>query len=131
MKHLKLALAALVLSAGAVAAADPVEGTWRTQPGDTGGYLHVKISACGNAICGVIRKAIDSDGQAVADYEHLNKRMLWDMSAQGNGQYGGGKIWAPDRGKTYKSKMFLAGDRLEVEGCVAVFCRGQTWTRLK
>jgi uncharacterized protein (DUF2147 family) len=129
MKHLATALAALIVSAG-MATADPVEGLWRTAPGDSGGFLHVSIYGCGSAICGVIRKAVDKDGKEVADYEHLNRRMLWDMSAEGNGSYGGGKIWAPDRGKTYNSKMSLNGNALTVEGCVMGFCRGQNWTRL-
>ncbi|MDM8168729.1 DUF2147 domain-containing protein [Roseovarius sp.] len=130
MKRLAMTIAALGLSAGA-AFADPVEGTWKTEPGDSGGYLHVSVYGCGEAICGAIRKAFDAQGQSNDSYEHLNKRMLWDMQAEGGGQYGNGKIWAPDRGKTYNSKMSLNGNTLTVEGCVAVFCRGQTWTRVQ
>ena len=131
MKTITTALAALVLSAGAAFASDPVEGMWRTEPGDSGGYLHVSVHGCGNAICGVISKAINAQGEVNATYEHLDKRMIWDMRAEGGGRYGGGKIWAPDRGKTYKSKMSLDGDRLTVEGCVAFVCRAQTWTRVR
>ena len=130
MKRLAMTIAALGLSAGA-AFADPVEGTWKTEPGDSGGYLHVSVYGCGEAICGAIRKAFDAQGQSNDSYEHLNKRMLWDMQAEGGGQYGNGKIWAPDRGKTYNPKMSLNGNTLTVEGCVAVFCRGQTWTRVQ
>ena len=130
MRKLGMMIGALCLSAGA-AFADPVEGTWKTEPGDTGGYLHVNVYGCGGAICGVIRNAYDKSGAAQPGYEHLNKRMLWDMQAEGGGQYGDGKIWAPDRGKTYNSKMSLNGNTLTVEGCVAVFCRGQTWTRVQ
>ena len=59
--------------------------------------------------------------------------MLWDMSADGDGYYSGGKIWAPDADKTYSSKMSLSGSTLVVKGCVAggLICRGQDWTRLK
>ncbi len=130
MKTIALAAAAALIGAGA-ALADPAEGRWRTQPGDTGGYLHVDVYGCGAVLCGVIRKAIGKDGTERTDYEHLDKRMLWDMQPQGGGAYGGGKIWAPDRDKTYNSKMQLSGDSLSVEGCVLGFCRGQTWTRLR
>ncbi|MEO3415208.1 DUF2147 domain-containing protein [Roseovarius sp. CAU 1744] len=130
MKRFALSIAALVLSAG-TGLADPVEGIWKTQPGDSGGYLHVAVSKCGDAICGVIRKAFEDGGAESADYEHLNKRMLWDMQASGDGSYAGGKIWAPDRNKTYKSKMTLSGNTLKVSGCVAVICRSQNWTRVK
>ena len=130
MKKISMTIAALAFSAGA-AIADPVEGLWKTQPGDTGGYLHVAIAACGEAICGVIRKAVDSAGEVDSEYEHLNKRMLWDMKADGDGEYSGGKIWAPDREKTYNSKMQLSGSQLVVKGCVFGVCRGQTWSRLQ
>jgi len=130
MRKLVLAAAALVMNAGVALAADPVEGTWRTEPGDTGGYLHVSVSACGQAICGVIRQAYDASGGVSQDYEHLNKRMLWNMQPKGGGDYRGGKIWAPDRDKTYNSKMTLSGDRLKVSGCVLGICRGQVWTRV-
>lgn len=130
MKTITASLAALVLGATA-AIADPVEGLWRTETGDSGGHLEVSIYPCEGAICGVIRKAIGDDGQPAPDYEHLNKRMIWDMQANGNGTYGNGKIWAPDRNKTYNSKMQLNGNQLTVEGCMIGICRGQTWTRLQ
>ena len=130
MKKLALSIAALVVSAG-TSLADPVEGIWKTQPGDTGGYLHVAVSKCGDAFCGVIRKAYKQGGVVSEGYEHLGKRMLWDMQAKGDGSYSGGKIWAPDRNKTYKSKMSLSGNTLKVSGCVAVICRSQNWTRVK
>lgn len=130
MKIIALAALAAFLGAGA-ALADPAEGAWRTQPGDTGGYLHVDIYGCGDALCGVIRKAISKDGTERTDYEHLNRRMLWDMQPQSGGAYGGGKIWTPDRDKTYNSKMQLSGNSLTVKGCVLGICRGQTWSRLR
>ena len=43
MRKLGMMIGALCLSAGA-AFADPVEGTWKTEPGDTGGYLHVDLA---------------------------------------------------------------------------------------
>ncbi|WP_299848381.1 DUF2147 domain-containing protein [uncultured Roseovarius sp.] len=130
MKKLALSAAALILSASA-SFADPVEGVWKTQPGDTGGYLHVTVSKCGEAICGVIKQAYKEGGAVSEGYEHLGKRMLWDMQAKGEGAYAGGKIWAPDRNKTYKSKMSLNGNTLKVSGCVAVICRSQSWQRVK
>ena len=130
MNFTKTTILALLLSTGA-ASADPVEGLWQTQPGDSGGFLHVDLSSCGDTICGVIRKAIDGKGQEVAGYEHLGKQMIWNMEAQGDGAYAGGKIWAPDRGKTYNSKMQLSGNQLNVKGCVFGVCRGQDWSRVQ
>ncbi len=131
MKHYILG-AALGLGLAGAALADPVDGTWKTAEGEDGGYLHVSIAACGSAICGTIVSAYDADGAGSPDYEHLGKKLLWDMNAEGGGAYGGGKIWAPDSGKTYKSKMSLSGSTLEVKGCVAggMICRGQNWKRV-
>ena len=132
MKNLLLGLALGGLVAGA-AAADPVAGIWRTAEGEEGGYLHVQIAPCGSAICGTINNAFDENDALSTDYEHLGKKMIWDMKAGGDGYYSGGKIWAPDSDKTYTSKMQLSGNSLEVKGCVAggLICRGQNWTRIK
>ncbi len=129
MRTFIAALVALAV-AGPVWAADPVAGLYKTQPGDAGNFAHVEIYECGDAICGVIRKAFDGSGAEIAS-ETIGKRMIWDMQPQGGGAYGKGKIWAPDRNKTYASKMSLSGATLKVSGCVIGICRSQTWTRVK
>ena len=128
----RVVLAAVLSVMGSLAQADGAVGTWKTEPGDTGGYLHVSIAQCGAALCGTIQKAFDGSGKASSDYAHLGRKMIWDMKAKGDGSYGGGKIWAADRDKTYKSKMSLSGNQLTVKGCVAggAICRGQVWTRV-
>lgn len=131
MKKMMLATAMVLVGAG-VAMADPVEGVWQTEPGETGGYLHITMAPCGIEICGTIAAAFDKDGAKSADYEHLGKKMLWDMGVDGNGKYSGGKIWAPDTDKTYKSKMTLSGSNLSVRGYVGVsaFGRSMDWKRI-
>jgi uncharacterized protein (DUF2147 family) len=130
MKHLApLALAASLLAAPAFAA-DPAEGLWKTRPDDNGNFGHVRIYPCEAALCGVIAAAFDGAGTPVTS-PNVGKRMLWDMAPEGGGAYSGGKIWAPDRDRTYSSKMSLSGDTLSVAGCVAggLICRDQVWTR--
>ena len=125
-----LLIAAAALSLGTLAAtADPVTGVWQTQPGDAGNFAHVEIAACGSALCGTILRAYGADG-APRDSDTVGKRMIWDMAGDGAGRYSGGRIWAPDRDKTYRSKMELSGDRLKVSGCVGPICRSQTWARV-
>ena len=63
----KIILAAAVAALGTSALADPAAGTWQTEPGDTGGYLHVAIAPCGAAICGTIKEAYDKDGNVSPD----------------------------------------------------------------
>ncbi|WP_415920994.1 DUF2147 domain-containing protein [Tateyamaria sp. SN6-1] len=126
MKQLFAATALVLAGAGAAFAADPVEGVWKTETSDSGAFLHVKIAACGAALCGTIAKVVNS-----TDTSSTGKRMIWDMEAKGGGSYSGGRIWAPDVDKTYRSKMSLNGNSLKVSGCVGPICRGQTWTRIQ
>ncbi len=117
------------LLAGPARAADPAVGLWRTQPDDNGRYASVEIYPCEAEICGVIRQAFNPNGSE-RQSDAVGKRMLWGMTPAGDGSYGGGKIWAPDRDKVYASKMTLDGDVLKVSGCVFGICRNQKWTRL-
>jgi len=121
----KILLAATLATMPAIAQADDVFGMWKSQPGETGGYITVDIQACGDKICGTIIEVIGNDNTSSE-----GKPIIKNMSAKGNGKYSGGTIWAPDVDKTYKSKMTLKGNELEVEGCVTIICRGQTWTRM-
>ncbi|MFY2825877.1 DUF2147 domain-containing protein [Ruegeria sp. MALMAid1280] len=132
MKKITLAAGIAVLATASFA--DPADGLWKTQPGDEGGYLHVTIAPCGSAICGTIDSAFDKSGNQQLAYENLGKQIIWDMEPEGDGSYANGKIWAPDRDKTYNSKMTLdSQNELTVKGCVAggLVCRGQTWTRIQ
>ena len=125
---MKRLIAAAVLLATPAFAADPAEGMWRTQADDNGNYGVVRIYDCDGMVCGQLVKGFDGAGQEVVS-ENIGKRILWDMTSAGGGAYKGGKIFSPDRGKTYNSKMTLAGDVLKVSGCVFGLCREQTWTR--
>lgn len=124
-----LACAALLVLVTS-ASADPVHGVWKTQPGDDGAYGHVQMGDCGGKTCGVLIRGFNASG-VEGDSPNIGKRLVWDMESKGSGRYAGGKIWAPDRDKTYNSKMTLSGNSLKVEGCVMVVCRGQTWTRVQ
>ncbi len=127
----KLALTAALIFAAGSALADPVEGTWKTKPDDNGDYGHVEIAPCGEMFCGVLVEAFDSSG-AVKDSENIGKQIIWDMVAYGDGAYDDGKVWSPDRNKTYNSEMQLSGDSLAIKGCVIGICRdGGTWARVK
>ena len=125
-----MAAAIAIVVAGPAFAADPVLGTYKTEPGDTGSFAHVELYDCDTQICGVIRKAFNASGQQIKS-DNVGKRMIWAMQSQGSGKYGKGKIWAPDRDKTYNSKMELSGSTLKVSGCMIGICRAQTWSRLK
>ncbi|MCV6823906.1 MULTISPECIES: DUF2147 domain-containing protein [Halocynthiibacter] len=126
MKKLGLSLAALVVAATG-ALADPVAGVWKTQE-DEGAFAHVTLAPCGDKICGVISRTFRAEGEFKSDT--IGKPLVWDMVAQGGGNYKDGKIWQPSKDKVYRSKMALSGDTLKVSGCIGPICKKQTWTRV-
>lgn len=130
MKRLARLACALSLTATPALAADPVLGTWQTQPGDDGQFGFVTMAPCGSRICGTLSRAFDAGGTQIPS-DALGRQIVWDMQPQGTGRYDDGRIWAPDRDKTYNSRMDLSGDRLKVYGCILGICRGQTWVRVQ
>ena len=122
---------AMAMMGAAAAAADPVEGTWRTGADDNGHSGEVEIVPCGPAFCGTLRRAFDGAGAAIAS-PNIGRRIVWDMMPEGGGAYGSGKVWSPDRDRTYAAKMRLSGDSLAVSGCIWGFCRdGGRWARVR
>lgn len=110
-----------------------VAGVWRTESNDDGAYLEVTVAACDSdaaKICGTITRAMTTGGED-SDYENLGKPIIMDMRDDGDGEYSHGKIWDPEHDKTFKSKMTLKGDELDVEGCVSIICQGQHWQRVQ
>ncbi len=125
---MKRVLAAALIALPLAAQAGDPSGLWQTAVNDEGKYLHVQIGACaGDAsqICGTIVQ-----GFGGASQDNNGKAIIWGMQASGENYWRRGTIWAPDDDKTYNSNMTLNGNSLQVEGCVLVFCRGQTWTRV-
>lgn len=53
------------------------------------------------------------------------------MKAQGNGKYGGGRVYVPAHKREYDAKMQLNGGRLIVKGCIGALCQGQVWKRVR
>lgn len=126
MKRLLGAFFALIPASGF--AADP-SGMWHSQPRNSGGYVQVKVSACADdpaLFCGTIVQVFDG-----ADAKNIGKQMLWNLKANGDNKWKGGKIWAPGIERTFNASMVLDGDVLHVKGCVAVVCNTQDWTRVQ
>lgn len=128
---MKAVLTTVFVALAGMAGAQDVSGIWQTEAGDTGGFLHVSIAPCGDKVCGTINRAFDQNSQVVDGYEHVGKPMIWDMAADGDGKWSKGKIWDPSADKTYKSKMELSGDTLNVSGCVLVICKSQSWRKVQ
>lgn len=133
-----IAVTALALSASAAFASTSPVGVWYTQ--DKQGK--VRIAPCGDKLCGVIISGRGKDGKPASDARDdanpnpalrsrpiLGLQILRDFKPTGPGRWGGGKIYDPNTGRTYDSKLSLSnGGVLKVEGCVTVICVSQTWT---
>lgn len=122
---------ALAMAAGPALAND-VFGVWKSEPSDTGAFIHVDIGPCaadGSKICGKIIETFNGDPNRPSI---VGRNIIENMSADGPNQWDGGTIWAPDDDETYSSVMELKGSVLEVSGCVlgGLICRGQDWTRV-
>lgn len=132
MKYTVMA-AALALSwvvpGGAVMAQD-ISGIFQTQANDNGHVGMVEFYDCGGKSCGRLVRSFDGQGQEISS-PYTGRNIVADMVSDGGGKFSGGTIWDPGADKTYRSKMELAGNRLSVSGCVAVFCKTQTWTKVR
>ncbi len=127
MKKFALAVA-LVFGVAGMAAADPIEGMWRTAPDDNGNTGLIDVTTCGDMFCGTLVKAFDSSGAEIAS-DNIGRQLIWDTVSDGDGGYRG-KVYSPDRDKTYTSRLVLTGDSLSVSGCVIGICReGGVWSR--
>jgi uncharacterized protein (DUF2147 family) len=140
---LRASLVAVPLAA-AMAAEPSAVGEWVTE----GGKARVRIEPCAAEpakLCGAITWSYQPEGAGPGPLVDVNNQdpalrsrpilglpLLQGFEPDGPSAWGGGTIYDPEGGKTYRSKMRLDGpDRLEVEGCVLFVCRGQTWTRYR
>src|ERR1700730_14659214 len=116
-----------------------VSGIWLTQAGDA----KVRVSKCGGGICGVVvwlREPINpatgkpqvddkNPNPALANRPIIGLALFSGMRPSGPNRWSG-QIYNADDGRSYASNISVSGpDSLTVEGCVGVFCAGETWTR--
>lgn len=127
-------MAAAVLIALPIAALGAgAQGVWRTGATSDGSHIEVTVGPCASdagKTCGVVTKAFRA-GAEDSSYQYLGETIVSNMSHDGNGQYAGGVVFDPENGKSYKSKMTVKDDSLDVEGCVAFICEGENWSRVK
>jgi uncharacterized protein (DUF2147 family) len=133
---------ALFVLAGPAFAQDPAEGEWLTQDG----AARVRIAPCTahpDHLCGAVAWLKDPntpDGQPRRDQHNPDAKLrsrpvvglniLSGFHRESPGRWTGGSIYDPKSGKTYNSKLNVAGNgNLDVNGCVLMICKAQVWTR--
>jgi uncharacterized protein (DUF2147 family) len=110
-KTLLIAAAVMALGTGA-AMAEAIEGSWKTQSGET-----ASISKCGSAFCVTLKTG-----------KYAGKQ-IGKMSGTGN-KYTG-SITDPANDKTYSGSASISGSSMKMKGCVAkILCRSQTWSKM-
>ncbi len=62
------------------------------------------------------------------DQRIMGMLIMWNMKPKG-GKWSGGRILDPEKGKTYRSKIWLKDGKLRVRGYLGPFYRTQTWLR--
>lgn len=134
---MRFALLALALIAvpGVAHAADPITGTWRTADGKA----IVRIAPCGTVICGRTIKILATNAPRLdvrnADPGLRRRPLLGLQVLTGFTDSGGdwrGRVYSPEEGKTYRSVVSRnANGTLKVKGCIAIFCKTQTWTPVR
>lgn len=115
---------------------ESVAGTWKTHPGDDGGYLHVRFASCAEQaerVCGEIVGAYDGAGKQDSAYEHLGKLAIRNMVLANKNQWNKGALWNPENNKSYRGGIQLIekSGELKVSGCISIFCESHLWQRVK
>ena len=128
MKKFMIAVA-LAAFGSAATAQDAALGTWQTEV-DDGAYAHIAMSQCGEAVCGVIARTFNADGEYQS--ANIGKTLVIDMVPNGDGTYEG-SVWRPSNDKIYIGKMQVAGNQLRLRGCIAggLLCSSQDWVRVQ
>jgi uncharacterized protein (DUF2147 family) len=97
------------------ASAAEIEGVWKTESGE-----QAQFYGCGKAMCIKLLTG-DYKGQVISD----------DLADDGSGQYSG-SLRDPSDDKVYSGHAKLSGGALKLQGCaLKIFCKTQTWARVK
>ena len=96
----------------AVFAAEPIEGNWKTESGES-----AKISKCGSAFCIKLTSG-----------EYSGKRI---GRLSGKGKLYSGTITDPTDDKQYSGKATVSSSSMKLKGCaLKIFCKTQNWKKL-
>jgi len=154
MTRITQALLVLIIAIAAAtslrAASDDLLGSWLNQKQDA----KIDIFKCGNEFCGRIvwlKEPVypagskeGTPGSPKIDYKNpdaarqktpiLGLQIMDGFQFSGDNLWKNGKIYDPDSGKTYSSKITMTShDQLDLRGFIGVsmFGRTEKWTRAK
>ncbi len=91
--------------------ASEILGKWKTESGET-----ALISNCGSSIC-IVLKTGKYKGQSIGKLKVDGSKYK-------------GTVRDPADDKTYTGSISVTGNILKMQGCIAIFCKTQKWTRI-
>ena len=141
MRHFWIAAAALIIASTPAIAATP-HGVWLSSDG----RVKVKVSDCQGALCGRVvwlKEPLDPETHrprtdkknpdaSKRGQPMLGLNVVRGLQPAGENKWSGA-IYNADDGKSYDVNVKLVSSKkMALEGCmVRVFCKSQTWTRVK
>ena len=139
MRKIILAAALVSLAFSASAQNSPV-GKWKTLDDKTGKVMTVSeiYETKNGTLAAKIVEAVGVPATCTTcSGKYENKPMagivtLWDLKANKDGTWGGGKGYKPSEDRNFNAKSLKlvdGGKKLEVKGCVSIICRTATWVR--
>lgn len=120
------------------AGSSPV-GVWKSIDDETNeAKAHIQIYEKNGKLYGKIIKLLRNPGALCKKCEGADKnkpvlgmRILWDM-ARDDDEWEGGRIFDPEKGKSYRCKLWVGGDgKLNVRGYLGFLFRTQKWIRVR
>ncbi|TMJ77465.1 MAG: DUF2147 domain-containing protein [Alphaproteobacteria bacterium] len=148
MTYIRLAIGAgalaTLMSIGATSAQDQgILGIWSTKQNKS----RVEIVNCAppkQGLCGTIvwiSQPNDAKGKPQTDRGNPNPALknrpiiglpLFEGWREAGRNKWKGSVYNPEEAQTYNNlDITLAGDRLTLKGCVAIFCDSETWNRYR
>jgi uncharacterized protein (DUF2147 family) len=111
-------------------------GSWKTIDDETGETKSiVKIYEVDGKLYGRVDKLLLRPGALCekCEGEDHNKPVegmvvVWGLSdADGDGVWEGGKVFDPEKNKTYRCKIWMDGGDIKIRGYIGPFFRTQVW----
>ena len=139
MRKIILAAALASLAFSASAQNSPI-GKWKTLDDKTGKVMTISevYETKNGTLAAKIVEAVGVPATCTTcSGKNANKPMvgivtLWDLKANKDGTWGGGKGYKPSEDRNFNAKsmkLIDGGKKLEVRGCVSIICRNATWVR--
>ncbi|WCK05050.1 DUF2147 domain-containing protein [Agrobacterium tumefaciens] len=122
IRRLAIVCGVFPMMVGFSAEATEIDGNWAR--GD--GKAKVLIAPCGEKIC-----ATNTWIKPGTPKEKTGDRLIMDITQSEAGSYSG-TAFDPQRDKSYKITVTVAGNNMTTKGCIVagLLCKGISWTRI-